>query len=82
VLVDESVGWMREEYFGVSGEARQSERERGEEDEDEDEVLIRKRVSWRRGSVRPEDGAVAGGLLGAGVGIGCAPMHSGTSGRS
>ena len=67
VLLDESVGWAREDYFGVKEESPEAR----VDEVDMEDGTRRKKVSWRRGGVEWEDGAVAGGLLGAGVGTAC-----------
>ena len=65
VLMDETAGWMREEYFGPRG----TETSNG--DENEDDGLLRKKVTWRKGAVGWEDGTIAGGLLAIGAGTFC-----------
>jgi len=74
VLVDESVGWAREEYIGSRG-AVVAQPVLEEEDIGDDEGLPRRRASWRKGGPEWEDGALAGGLLGAGVGTACESSH-------
>ena len=61
-LLDESVGWVRERVFSLDGPVvapPNAEHEGG-------------RISWRTGPIQWEDGAVAGTILGAGVGTICA----------
>ncbi|ODN79900.1 hypothetical protein L202_03789 [Cryptococcus amylolentus CBS 6039] len=66
VLLDESLGWAREQIFGVKiGEGGQEEREQIQR-----EIVEGRRIGWRKGEVEWEDGAGAGGLMGLAVGLG------------
>ena len=56
-LLDEGVGWYREELGDLVP--------RDIKDED------MRRYTWRRGEVRVYDGTIAGGVLGAGIGVLC-----------
>lgn len=81
VLLDEGAGWVRERVVGVEtagtldrkgkGRAMESTAEGGEIVRTEEEKLIRGRRGWRKGAVHWEDGAVAGMVMGAGVGLLC-----------
>nr|ODN82550.1 hypothetical protein L203_05359 [Cryptococcus depauperatus CBS 7841] len=53
VLLDESVGWTRERLFGYAKPTGKS---------------LGEKVSWKRGGVQWEDGAIAGGVMGLAVG--------------
>ncbi|WVR07206.1 hypothetical protein IAU60_004247 [Kwoniella sp. DSM 27419] len=77
VLLDEGIGYAREQMFGPSGPAPSltenslpparefSYDEFAEEDLEDGRG---RRVGWRKGGVKWEDGALAGGLMGLGVG--------------
>ncbi|WVQ77178.1 hypothetical protein IAR50_006861 [Cryptococcus sp. DSM 104548] len=66
VLLDESLGWAREQLFGVKlGPGGQEEKEQIER-----EIVEGRRIGWRKGEVGWEDGAGAGGLMGLAVGLG------------
>ncbi|KAI9639575.1 uncharacterized protein MKK02DRAFT_39895 [Dioszegia hungarica] len=79
VLLDEGAGWVRERVVGVEaagtldrkgkGRAVDSTSDGGETLRMEEEKLIRGRKGWRKGAVHWEDGAVAGMVMGAGVGL-------------
>ncbi|OWZ59203.1 hypothetical protein J010_00101 [Cryptococcus neoformans] len=62
VLVDESVGWAREQVFGPAGEI-QDVAQSGPEGS-----AMKRKAGWRKGEVKWEDGGVAGGLMGLVVG--------------
>ena len=57
VMMDETAGWVREEYFGSRGT------ELPKDDVNKDDGLLGKKVTWRTGAVGWEDGTIAGGLL-------------------
>ncbi|WVQ67864.1 uncharacterized protein L199_006069 [Kwoniella botswanensis] len=66
VLLDESIGYIRESIFGPKGVQDPTPGGRGLlEDREKKE-----RASWRKGGVGWEDGGIAGGLMGLGVGVG------------
>ncbi|WWC61680.1 uncharacterized protein I303_104265 [Kwoniella dejecticola CBS 10117] len=64
VLLDESIGFIRESIVGVKGEADPTPGGRGLLEDSEK----KQRVSWRKGGVAWEDGALAGAIMGVGVG--------------
>lgn len=65
MLVDESVGWAREQVFGPAGEI-QGVAQGGPEGS-----AVKRKAGWRKGEVKWEDGGVAGGLMGLVVGTAC-----------
>ncbi|KIR27147.1 hypothetical protein I309_03857 [Cryptococcus deuterogattii LA55] len=70
VLVDESVGWAREQVFGPAGEIQNAVTQDGDAfglGQGEGSQVKRK-AGWRKGEVKWEDGGVAGGLMGLVVG--------------
>ncbi|KIR67162.1 hypothetical protein I314_02375 [Cryptococcus bacillisporus CA1873] len=70
VLVDESVGWAREQVFGPAGEIQGAVAQDGDAfglGQGEGSQVKRK-AGWRKGEVKWEDGGVAGGLMGLVVG--------------
>jgi hypothetical protein len=71
-VLDEGVGMFRERYLGIRRDVRRVE---GIEE-------VWNRSSWREGEVFWEDGAVAGGVLGAGVAVVCEyALHWGSHAR-
>ncbi|KIR77348.1 hypothetical protein I306_05659 [Cryptococcus gattii EJB2] len=70
VLVDESVGWAREQVLGPAGEIQGAVTQDGDAfglGQGEGSQVKRK-AGWRKGEVKWEDGGVAGGLMGLVVG--------------
>lgn len=73
MLVDESVGWAREQVFGPAGEIQDAVTQDGDAfglGQGEGSQVKRK-AGWRKGEVKWEDGGVAGGLMGLVVGTAC-----------
>ncbi|GFZ44130.1 hypothetical protein JCM24511_01851 [Saitozyma sp. JCM 24511] len=70
VLLDESVGWTREQIFGAAQSSASTSipAPPAVPDVTEAEAGPSRRVGWREGPVRWEDGAIAGGVMGAVVG--------------
>ncbi|WVW83699.1 hypothetical protein I302_105720 [Kwoniella bestiolae CBS 10118] len=66
VLLDESIGYLRECMTGPRGVQDPTPGGRGLLEDRE----RKERVSWRRGGSAWEDGGIAGGLMGLGVGVG------------
>ncbi|WWC70392.1 uncharacterized protein I206_104342 [Kwoniella pini CBS 10737] len=64
VLLDESIGFIRERLVGVKGQNDPTPGGRGLLEDSEK----KERISWRNGGVAWEDGALSGGIMGLGVG--------------
>ncbi|RSH81585.1 hypothetical protein EHS25_006207 [Saitozyma podzolica] len=70
VLLDESVGWTREQVFGAAQSSASTSipAPPAVPDATDAEPGSSRRIGWREGPVRWEDGAIAGGVMGAVVG--------------